>query len=163
MKKKVIVGMSGGVDSSVSAFLLQEQGYEVSALFIKSWEETDPQGICKASLDYEDVLRVCDQLKISSHSLNFVDAYREHVFAEFLSDLQAGLTPNPDILCNREIKFKTFFEKAKALGADYLATGHYCRLDAQNRLLNGTDGEKDQSYFLHAVTQKALASTLFPA
>jgi len=159
---KIIVGMSGGVDSSVSALLLKNQGYDVSGLFIKSWEETDNNGVCKASKDFEDVVRVCDQLQIPCYSLNLVDDYQERVFQEFLSDLKAGLTPNPDILCNREIKFKGFFEKAKTLGADFIATGHYCRLNAEHRLLKGLDPEKDQSYFLYAVKAKAFESTLFP-
>jgi len=162
MKKTAVVGMSGGVDSSVSAFLLKEEGYEVIGLFMKSWEETDERGVCKASLEYEDVLRVSDALKIPSYSVNLVDAYRERVFAEFLDDLRHGLTPNPDVLCNREIKFDAFLQKAKDLGADFLATGHYCRLDAEGRLLKGSDPNKDQSYFLHAVKKGALAQVLFP-
>jgi tRNA-specific 2-thiouridylase len=162
MKKTVFVGMSGGVDSSLSAFLLKEQGYNVIGLFMKSWEESDERGVCKASLEYEDVTKVSDQIGIPCYSVNLVDAYRERVFAEFLSDLKLGLTPNPDVLCNREIKFKLFLQKAKDLGADFLATGHYCRLDAAHRLLKGSDPDKDQSYFLHAVKQEALSQVLFP-
>lgn len=153
--------MSGGVDSSVSALLLKEQGYEVIGLFMKNWEEADERGVCRASLEYEDVSRVCQQIQIPSYCVNFVEEYRESVFAEFLCDLQKGLTPNPDVLCNREIKFKVFLDKAKELGADFLATGHYCRLDGI-QLLKGIDPEKDQSYFLHAVNGNAFRKVLFP-
>jgi tRNA-uridine 2-sulfurtransferase len=160
--KTVVVGMSGGVDSSVAAFLLKEQGYKVIGLFMKSWEETNEGGGCKASLEYDDVARVCAELQIPSYTVNLVEEYRQRVFAEFLHDLKMGLTPNPDILCNREIKFDVFLKKAKELGADYLATGHYCRLDKDSRLLKGADPEKDQSYFLHAVKNDAFADVLFP-
>lgn len=158
----VVVGMSGGVDSSVSAFLLKEQGCKVIGLFMKSWEESDERGVCKASLEYDDVVRVCEQIQIPSYSVNFVEEYRSRVFAEFLSDLEKGLTPNPDILCNREIKFDVFLKKAQELGGDFLATGHYCRLDAEHHLLTGSDPNKDQSYFLHAVKKQALEKVLFP-
>lgn len=157
--KTVVVGMSGGVDSSVSALLLKQQGYRVIGLFMKNWEEEGP---CRATQEFEDVVRVCDTLQIPYYSVNFVEEYRESVFAQFLADYQAGLTPNPDVLCNREIKFKVFLEKALALGADFLATGHYCRLDPDARLLRGLDPEKDQSYFLHAVKQEAFRKVLFP-
>ncbi len=157
--KTVVVGMSGGVDSSVSALLLKEQGYNVIGLFMKSWEEGD---VCKASLEYEDVVRVSSQLQIPSYSVNLVEEYRELVFATFLNELKIGATPNPDILCNREIKFNVFLKKAKRLSADFLATGHYCRLDSERRLLKGSDPEKDQSYFLHAVKKDAFADVLFP-
>lgn len=157
--KTVVVGMSGGVDSSVSALLLKQQGYRVVGLFMKNWEESGP---CRATQEFEDVVRVCDTLQIPYYSVNFVEEYRESVFAQFLADYQAGLTPNPDVLCNREIKFKVFLEKALALGADFLATGHYCRLDPDARLLRGLDPEKDQSYFLHAVKQEAFRKVLFP-
>ncbi len=159
---KVVVGMSGGVDSSVSAALLKEQGHEVIGLFMRNWEEKDGRGVCKASLEYEDVARTCDQLKIPHYSVDFVEEYRDRVFASFLADLRAGLTPNPDVLCNREIKFDVFLQKAVDLGADFLATGHYCRLDAESRLLKGTDPNKDQSYFLHAVKQDTFRKVLFP-
>jgi tRNA-uridine 2-sulfurtransferase len=162
MGKKVIVGMSGGVDSSVSALLLQEAGYQVIGLFMKNWEESDGQGRCKASLEYEDVAKVADLLDIPHYSVNFTEEYKASVFAEFLADLQAGLTPNPDVLCNREIKFKVFLQKAKELEADFLATGHYCRTDGRGSLLKGLDPNKDQSYFLHAVQKGALHSVLFP-
>jgi tRNA-specific 2-thiouridylase len=157
--KTVVVGMSGGVDSSVSALLLKNQGYNVIGLFMKNWDEEGP---CQAAKEFEDVVRVCETLQIPYYNVNFVEEYRESVFAQFLADYQAGLTPNPDILCNREIKFKVFLEKALTLGADYLATGHYCQLDDQSRLLRGADPDKDQSYFLHAVKQDALRKVLFP-
>ncbi len=159
---KVIVGMSGGVDSSVSAFLLKRQGFDVIGLFMKSWEEEGANGVCKSSIEYEDVVRVCDQIQIPVFSVNLVEEYRRRVFEEFLQDLKDGLTPNPDILCNREIKFDAFLKKAMDLSADYLATGHYCRKDEKGRLLRGVDPEKDQSYFLHAVKEKALTKVLFP-
>ncbi len=157
-----VVGMSGGVDSSLSAALLKEEGYQVIGLFMKNWEETDAQGVCKASHEYEDVLKTCDHLQIPCYSVNFVEEYREKVFASFLQNLKAGLTPNPDILCNREIKFDAFLDKALRLGADFLATGHYARLDEEKRLLKGLDPDKDQSYFLHAVKQHSLKKVLFP-
>ncbi len=162
MNKTVVVGMSGGVDSSVSALLLKQQGYRVIGLFMKNWEETDDNGRCKASKEYDDVVRVCEQLEIPYYSVNFVEEYQRSVFDQFLESLRAGLTPNPDVLCNREIKFKVFLQKAKELGADYLATGHYCRTDGAGRLLKGVDPDKDQSYFLHAITSDALRCTLFP-
>ena len=160
--KTVVVGMSGGVDSSVSALLLKNEGYRVIGLFMKNWEETDEHGVCKSAQEYEDVARVCNGLGIPYYSVNFVEEYRESVFAQFLADYRAGYTPNPDILCNREIKFKVFLEKALSLGADFLATGHYCRLDESKRLLKGSDPDKDQSYFLHAVKQEAFKKVLFP-
>ncbi len=160
--KTVVVGMSGGVDSSVSAFLLKEQGYRVIGLFMKNWEEADEWGQCKASKEFEDVVKVSDQLEIPYYSVNFIEEYKNSVFTQFLADIKTGLTPNPDVLCNREIKFKVFLQKAKELGADFLATGHYCRTDGEGHLLKGLDPEKDQSYFLHAITDKALCMTLFP-
>jgi len=162
MSQTVIVGMSGGVDSSVSAYLLKEAGYRVIGLFMKNWEETDERGQCKASREYEDVVKVCQEIDIPHYTVNFVEEYQKSVFSQFLADIQAGLTPNPDILCNREIKFKVFLQKAKELGADFLATGHYCRTDGHGHLLKGTDPDKDQSYFLHAVEKGALRSVLFP-
>lgn len=160
--KTVVVGMSGGVDSSVSALLLKKQGYEVIGLFMKNWEETDSEGVCQSAREYEDVVRICETLSIPYYSVNFVTEYRESVFAQFLADYRLGLTPNPDVLCNREIKFKVFLDKALSLGADFLATGHYCRLDSESRLLKGLDPNKDQSYFLHAVKQEAFYKTIFP-
>lgn len=162
MQKTVIVGMSGGVDSSVSAYLLKEQGFRVIGLFMKNWEETDERGQCKSSREYEDVIKVCEQIQIPYYSVNFVEEYRQSVFSQFLADISAGLTPNPDILCNREIKFKALSQKAIQLGADFLATGHYCRTDGEGRLLKGSDPNKDQSYFLYAVEKNALRSVLFP-
>jgi tRNA-specific 2-thiouridylase len=161
----VIVGMSGGVDSSVSALLLKQQGYKVIGLFMKNWDEIDEDGRCSASEDYDDVARVCEQIGIPYYAINFVNEYREHVFAEFLEEYKAGHTPNPDILCNREIKFKRFLQKAIDLGADFLATGHYCQSSFdgnQFHLERGTDANKDQSYFLYAISQEALAKTIFP-
>lgn len=156
--KTVVVGMSGGVDSSVSALLLKNLGYRVIGLFMKNWEE-EP---CPWPQEFEDVAKVCDLLQIPYYSVNFAKEYREEVFSQFLADYRAGLTPNPDVLCNREIKFKVFLEKALSLGADCLATGHYCQLDPEGRLLRGRDPDKDQSYFLHAVKQKAFQKVLFP-
>jgi tRNA-specific 2-thiouridylase len=162
----VIVGMSGGVDSSVSAFLLKQQGYRVIGMFMKNWDEKDAAGNCPAAQELEDVIRVCTHLDIPYYSVNFVKEYWDNVFTHFLEDYRAGFTPNPDILCNREIKFKVLLEKALELGADFLATGHYCQtrdLETGDRqLLRGLDPGKDQSYFLHAVTEKALKKVLFP-
>ncbi len=151
--------MSGGVDSSVSALLLKLQGYRVIGLFMKNWEEPGP---CPAAREWEGVAQVCEKLEIPYYSVNFVEEYRKSVFTQFIADYRSGLTPNPDVLCNREIKFKVFLEKAMALGADFLATGHYCRLDNQARLLRGNDPGKDQSYFLYAVKQGAFRKVLFP-
>src|SRR5882672_7686751 len=163
-KIKVAVGMSGGVDSSVSALLLKQQGFEVMGLFMKNWEETS-SGVCTQTSDYEDVVKVCELLKIPHYSLNFVEEYWNRVFSDFLAELKLGYTPNPDILCNREIKFKVFFEKAKQLGADFLATGHYCQIgmdqDKKN-LLKGKDPGKDQSYFLYTLKESILHEVLFP-
>jgi tRNA-uridine 2-sulfurtransferase len=161
-KPTVIVGMSGGVDSSVSALLLKNQGYHVIGLFMKNWEE---DGICPAAVDYEDVSEVCKKIGISYYTVNFAKEYRELVFSDFLKESLAGRTPNPDILCNREIKFKVFFEKAKELGADFLATGHYCQLKnemGRTQLVKGFDPNKDQTYFLCAVKESVLKSVLFP-
>jgi tRNA-uridine 2-sulfurtransferase len=163
-KKTVIVGMSGGVDSSVCALLLKEQGFHVIGMFMKNWEETDEHGVCRATRDYEDVVKVCTQLDIPYYSVNFVKEYRTQVFSHFLSELKEGHTPNPDILCNREIKFKAFLNKALSLGADYLAMGHYCqRTDTEAPLLlKGADSTKDQSYFLYTLTTDVLRHVLFP-
>jgi len=158
MVKTVVVGMSGGVDSSVTAYLLKKQGYRVIGLFMKNWEE---DGTCPASVDYDDVVHICTKLDIPYYTVNFIREYQELVFSEFLSDLKKGITPNPDILCNREIKFNVFWEKAKELGADYLATGHYCRTK-DGKLFKGLDPNKDQSYFLGAVKKGALENVLFP-
>lgn len=160
MNKTAVVGMSGGVDSSVSAWILKQQGYNVIGLFMKNWEEQD--GTCNASAEFEDVVRVCQHIGIPYYSVNFTQEYKESVFEQFLTDYAAGLTPNPDVLCNREIKFKVFLEKAMAFGADFLATGHYCQTDGNGKLLKGKDPNKDQSYFLHAVKGEALKKVLFP-
>ena len=166
-KTKVIVGMSGGVDSSVAALLLMRQGYEVEGLFMKNWDEDDGTDYCTAKEDLADAQAVCDTLGIPLHTANFAVEYWDNVFEHFLAEYTAGRTPNPDILCNREIKFKVFLDYAEKLGADLIATGHYCRVrtpDSSGRgeLLKGLDPHKDQSYFLHAVTGNALGKTLFP-
>ena len=161
-KKLIAVGMSGGVDSSVAAYLLKEQGHDVIGLFMKNWEEADPNGVCLSSREYDDVAAVSERIGIPYYSVNFVEEYRKNVFDQFLADCKAGLTPNPDVLCNREIKFKVFLQKALELGAHSLATGHYCRLADGPRLLKGSDPGKDQSYFLYAVDPAALSKALFP-
>nr|WP_309495404.1 tRNA 2-thiouridine(34) synthase MnmA [Mechercharimyces sp. CAU 1602] len=163
--KRVVLGMSGGVDSSVSALLLKEQGYDVIGLFMKNWDDTDENGHCTATEDYEDVRRVCSQLGIPYYSVNFEQEYKEKVFAYFLEEYRRGRTPNPDVMCNREIKFGEFLTKAMQLGADYIATGHYAnvqQIEGEYRLLRGADPNKDQTYFLHAISPDALAKTLFP-
>ncbi|NRA47014.1 MAG: tRNA 2-thiouridine(34) synthase MnmA [Oligoflexales bacterium] len=159
--KTVVVGMSGGVDSSVTALLLKQQGYRVIGLFMKNWEEQDDRGQCTSAQDFDDVALTCAHIGIPFRSVNFVKEYREQVFAHFLEEYQAGYTPNPDILCNREIKFNVFFKKAMELGADYLATGHYCRTQ-NGQLLKGLDPQKDQSYFLNAIDGSVLSRVLFP-
>jgi tRNA-uridine 2-sulfurtransferase len=161
-KHTIVIGMSGGVDSSVSALLLKEQGHNVIGLFMKNWEEADSQGVCLSSSDFADVAQVCSQIKIPYYSVNFVKEYRDSVFQQFLSDCRAGLTPNPDVLCNREIKLKVLLQKAIELGADFLATGHYCQKEEPSLLLKGKDPDKDQSYFLHAIDGEALKRVLFP-
>ena len=161
----VVVGMSGGVDSSVTALILKKQGYRVIGLFMHNWEEEGEDGHCPAERDAADVAAVCHMLGIPHYTVNFAKEYWDSVFSEALKDLESGYTPNPDILCNREIKFKVFLERALALGADYLATGHYVRRvdsDGGAHLAKGLDQGKDQSYFLHAVTSKALERSLFP-
>ena len=165
-RKTVVIAMSGGVDSSVSALLLKQQGYQVVGMFMKNWEEKDTQGRCLSAREFDDAARVCDQLEIPCYAVNFVKEYRENVFAHFLQELKEGRTPNPDILCNREIKFKALLEKAEEIGGDYLATGHYCRTElcpsGHAALLKGVDPGKDQSYFLYGVGQRALKKVLFP-
>ena len=165
-KKKVIVGMSGGVDSSVSAFILQQQGYHVEGLFMKNWEEDDDTDYCTAAADLADAQAVCDKLGIHLHKINFAAEYWDNVFEHFLSEYKAGRTPNPDILCNKEIKFKAFLEyAAEDLGADYIATGHYVRrrdVNGQSQLLRGLDNNKDQSYFLYTLSKDQVAQSLFP-
>ena len=161
----VVVGMSGGVDSSVSALLLRQQGLSVAGMFMKNWEEDDRYGACTAETDAEDARRVAARLGITLHTRNFSAEYWDQVFEHFLAEYRAGRTPNPDILCNREIKFKVFLEHAEDLGADMIATGHYARrreVDGHWQLLKGLDGNKDQSYFLYTLGQDQLARTLFP-
>jgi tRNA-uridine 2-sulfurtransferase len=163
-KKRVILGMSGGVDSSVAAHLLKQQGYDVVGLFMKNWDETDSNGDCTATEDYRDVQKVCAALDIPCYSIEFVEEYRDHVFSEFLKQYSTGLTPNPDVLCNREIKFDLFLKKAEEFGCDYLATGHYCQVDPQSTLplRRAVDANKDQTYFLTAVPGSVFKKVLFP-
>ena len=165
MSKTVVVGMSGGVDSSVAAYLLKQQGYNVIGLFMMNWEETDPSGACTADADYADVARVCSALGIPYYSVNFAKDYQDRVFKYFLEEYSAGRTPNPDVLCNREIKFGPFREYALSMGADYIATGHYCKIEhvsGKTRLLKAKDGSKDQTYFLNQVREEQLKEVLFP-
>jgi len=178
---KVIVGMSGGVDSSVSAFLLQQQGYQVEGLFMKNWEEDDTDEYCAASEDLKDAQAICDKLAIKLHTINFATEYWDNVFEYFLAEYKAGRTPNPDIMCNKEIKFKAFLEFAcEDLGADYIATGHYVQRELRSsnladnsskandsnnkawKMIRGLDNNKDQSYFLYTLNEQQLSRTLFP-
>jgi tRNA-specific 2-thiouridylase len=161
----VVVGMSGGVDSSVSLLLLKEQGYKVIGLFMKNWEEKTKEGICSSLTDFEDVARVCTQLNVPYYSCNFSQEYKDEVFASFLKDYKQGFTPNPDILCNKEIKFKLLLDAAQDLGADFLATGHYAQnpiLDQKHHLAKGFDLSKDQSYFIYTLNNAILSKVLFP-
>lgn len=165
MKKTVICGMSGGVDSSVAALLLKQQGYNVIGLFMHNWEETDESGHCTAEQDYEDVRRVCSKIGIPYYSVNYSKEYKEKVFKEFLEEYAKGRTPNPDVLCNKEIKFGPFLEFANSIGADYIATGHYCKVshvDGVHKLLKARDVNKDQTYFLNQLNQHQLEKILFP-
>ncbi|UDG79562.1 tRNA-specific 2-thiouridylase MnmA [Candidatus Steffania adelgidicola] len=165
-QKKVIIGMSGGVDSSVSAWLLQQQGYQVEGVFMKNWEEEDNEKYCMAAIDLIDAQSVCHTLGIKLHTINFSAEYWDNVFIYFLAEYQAGRTPNPDIQCNKEIKFKAFLEfAAEELGADFFATGHYVRctnMGGKSRLLRGLDHNKDQSYFLYTLGQAQLSNWIFP-
>ncbi len=157
----VVLGMSGGVDSSVSALLLVQQGYRVIGVFMKNWDEADEQGVCTSAEDFRDVEITCAKLGIPCLSVNFTKEYADSVFSRFLDEYRAGHTPNPDILCNKEIKFHHFYNKALELGADYFATGHYCRV-LDGGLYKGRDGDKDQSYFLSAIPAATLERVLFP-
>ncbi len=164
-KHKVVVGLSGGVDSAVSAWLLKQQGHEVLGIFMKNWEDDDDDQYCSSNIDFVDAAAVADVIGIEIEHINFAAEYKDRVFAQFLQEYQAGRTPNPDILCNAEIKFKAFLDHAIARGADKIATGHYARVrhtGAQVQLLKGLDPGKDQSYFLHRLRQDQLARTLFP-
>ncbi len=165
-QKKVIVGISGGVDSSVAAYLLQQQGYQVSGLFMKNWEEDDTDEYCSAAQDLADAYAVCNKLNIKLHTVNFSAEYWENVFKLFLDEYKAGRTPNPDILCNKELKFKAFLEFAEEdLGADFISTGHYVRrkdIGGKSRLLRAIDSKKDQSYFLYTLSYKQVKKSLFP-
>lgn len=160
-RKHIIVGMSGGVDSSVAALLLKEQGHHVEGVFMKNWEEDDTDTFCPASADMQDAQAVCDTLQIELQRVNFSAEYWERVFTHFLAEYKAGRTPNPDILCNKEIKFNAFLNYAKQRGADFIATGHYIRRH-ENQLLKGLDPQKDQSYFLYALSESQLIQSLFP-
>ncbi len=165
--QKVVVGLSGGVDSAVTAWLLKEQGYEVVGIFMKNWEGDDDSEYCSSNIDFVDAAAVADVLGIEIEHVNFAAEYRDRVFSEFLREYQAGRTPNPDVLCNAEIKFKAFLDHAMRLGAHHIATGHYARvrqnpLTQKYELLKGLDPAKDQSYFLHRLNQAQLSKTLFP-
>lgn len=165
MSKRIVVGMSGGVDSSVAALLLKEQGHEVVGLFMKNWEDDDTDEYCSSKQDLIDAVSVADKLGIEIEAVNFSAEYKERVFANFLEEYKAGRTPNPDVLCNSEIKFKAFLDHAMGLGADLIATGHYAQVREKNnlfQLLKAEDGSKDQSYFLYRLNQAQLSKTLFP-
>ncbi|PID66952.1 MAG: tRNA 2-thiouridine(34) synthase MnmA [Gammaproteobacteria bacterium] len=162
---RIVVGISGGVDSSVTAYLLKQAGYDVQGVFMKNWEETYSPGYCTAEDDVFDAKDVCETIGIALHSVNFAKQYQERVFKHFLAEYQAGRTPNPDVLCNREIKFSEFVHFAHKLGCDYVATGHYCRranLRGQAALMKARDQNKDQTYFLNAISQQQLQLALFP-
>lgn len=166
-KQRVVVGLSGGVDSAVSAYLLKQQGYEVIGIFMKNWEDDDDSEYCSSNIDFVDAASVADVIGIEIEHVNFAAEYKDRVFAEFLREYQAGRTPNPDILCNAEIKFKAFLDHAMRLGAEKIATGHYARVrlneaTGKHELLKGLDPLKDQSYFLHRLNQAQLSKTLFP-
>ncbi len=164
-RKRIVVGLSGGVDSAVSAYLLKQQGHEVVGLFMKNWEDDDDDEYCSSRQDFLDAAAVADVIGIDIEHVNFAAEYKDRVFADFLREYRAGRTPNPDVLCNAEIKFKAFLDHAMRLGAQAIATGHYARVrqrDARFELLRGLDAAKDQSYFLHRLTQAQLGRTLFP-
>src|SRR5215467_9941811 len=162
---KIVVGLSGGVDSAVAAWLLKRAGHEVVGLFMKNWEDDDDDEYCSSNVDFVDAAAVADVIGIELEHVNFATEYKDRVFAELLREYRAGRTPNPDVLCNSEIKFKAFLDHALRLGADHIATGHYARLAPTPqgvKLMKAKDAGKDQSYFLHAVPQAALARALFP-
>ena len=162
--KTIVVGMSGGVDSSVSAYLLKKQGFNVIGLFMKNWQ-SEPGEVCTSEIDFKDASEVCDMLDIPLHKANFSDDYWDRVFKQFLSEHENGRTPNPDILCNREIKFKSFYDYALKIGADFIATGHYAKVESDNgeaKLYRSKDIDKDQTYFLHEVSSKEFSKTIFP-
>ncbi|WZL71933.1 tRNA 2-thiouridine(34) synthase MnmA [Clostridiaceae bacterium 35-E11] len=162
---KVVIGMSGGVDSSVAALVLKEQGYDVMGIFMKNWDEKDEFGYCTSAEDYEDVRKVCDQIGIPYYTVNFEKEYWDRVFMYFLEEYKKGRTPNPDVMCNKEIKFKAFLDYTLKIGADYLATGHYAQVDYSDgefHLIRGVDIHKDQTYFLCALGQYQLSKTMFP-
>jgi tRNA-specific 2-thiouridylase len=164
-KQRVVVGMSGGVDSSVTALLLKEQGYDVVGLFMKNWEDDDSEEYCSSKQDLIDAVSVADRIGIDIEAVNFSKEYKEKVFSNFLEEYRAGRTPNPDILCNSEIKFRAFLDHAMTMGADKIATGHYAQVrevDGLFQLLKAEDGSKDQSYFLYRLNQEQLSKSLFP-
>ncbi|MCP8608883.1 tRNA 2-thiouridine(34) synthase MnmA, partial [Acinetobacter baumannii] len=158
--------MSGGVDSSVTAHVLKEQGYDVIGIFMKNWDDTDENGVCTATEDYNDVIEVCNQIGIPYYAVNFEKEYWDKVFTYFLDEYKKGRTPNPDVMCNKEIKFKAFLDHAMNLGADYVATGHYARIhrheDGHVEMLRGVDNNKDQTYFLNQLSQQQLSKVMFP-
>ena len=162
---RVVVGLSGGVDSAVTAHLLKKQGHEVVGIFMKNWEDDDDSEYCSSNIDLVDAAAVADVVGIEIEHVNFASEYKDRVFAAFVSEYQAGRTPNPDILCNAEIKFKSFLDHAMRLGAEHIATGHYARVRERSgrfELLKGLDNSKDQSYFLHRLNQAQLSKTMFP-
>ncbi|GEK91485.1 tRNA 2-thiouridine(34) synthase MnmA [Alkalibacterium kapii] len=163
---RVVVGMSGGVDSSLTALLLKEQGYDVIGVFMKNWDDTDENGVCTATEDYKDVGLVANKIGIPYYSINFEEEYWDKVFQYFLDEYKKGRTPNPDVMCNKEIKFKAFLEYAMSLGADYVATGHYARVKRDEsgvtHMLRGVDNNKDQTYFLNQLSQEQLSKVMFP-
>lgn len=164
-KQTVVVGMSGGVDSSVCALLLKQQGYNVIGLYMSNWEEKDEGGHCTSEQDFDDVRRVCNSIGIPYYTVNFAKQYMDRVFSYFIDEYKNGRTPNPDVLCNREIKFGPFLQYAKSLGADFIATGHYCGIehkDGKHLLKKVKDQNKDQTYFLNQLNQKQLADVMFP-
>ncbi|WP_056968939.1 tRNA 2-thiouridine(34) synthase MnmA [Lacticaseibacillus thailandensis] len=163
---RVVVGMSGGVDSSVAALLLKQQGYDVVGVFMKNWDDSNDDGVCTATEDYEDVAKVADQIGIPYYGINFEKEYWDRVFTYFLDEYKAGRTPNPDVMCNKEIKFKAFLDYAEELDADYIAMGHYAQVrrdaDGTVHMLRGADQHKDQTYFLSQLSQKQLQKVMFP-